>query len=82
MTRAATTPAWFDLPTIACKGHTSTMFDGADKGDGTDEAKAICARCPHADECRQYARDSAMPYGVWGGEGPRTRWRALREAAA
>ena len=81
MTRAAPTPAWFDLPTVACKGHTSTMFDGSLRGDGTPEAKAICATCPHTDECRRYARDHAMPYGVWGGEGPRSRWADIRDGA-
>jgi WhiB family redox-sensing transcriptional regulator len=82
MTRAAQTPAWFDLPTVACKGRTSIMFDGSLRGDGTPQAKAVCNGCPHVDECRQYAHTHAIPYGVWGGEGPRSRWLTLKNQAA
>jgi hypothetical protein len=31
-------------------------------------AKAICARCPVADQCLDEAVDRAEPWGVWGGQ--------------
>jgi WhiB family transcriptional regulator, redox-sensing transcriptional regulator len=30
----------------------------------TQQAKAICARCPVLDECRQWAMESGIPYGI------------------
>ena len=38
------------------------------------EAKAdkLCAQCPAADECREYARHN-LEYGYWGGENEEER---------
>ena len=33
----------------------------------TPKAKAICATCPVADECLQYALDAGETRGIWGG---------------
>jgi WhiB family redox-sensing transcriptional regulator len=77
------TPAWFDSPTVACKGHTDLMFESTDKGrNGTDFAKAICNTCPHIEPCRQYALDHAIPDGIWGGQSPRERFGAVRRRGA
>jgi WhiB family transcriptional regulator, redox-sensing transcriptional regulator len=32
-----------------------------------EEAKAICARCPVAQECLMFAVTTNQEYGVWGG---------------
>jgi WhiB family redox-sensing transcriptional regulator len=46
----------------------------------TEEAKAVCARCPVREECLQWALDTAQDAGIWGGftEGER---RVLRKRA-
>lgn len=38
-----------------------------------DEAVALCARCPVAQQCREYALEHAIPHGVWGGVTARQR---------
>ena len=68
-------PAWFD--NAPCKGQLDVMFAG-DKGDGTPEAKAICADCPHRAPCLEFAVAEEIPFGVWGGVGPRTRAKQRR----
>ncbi|MCH5672161.1 WhiB family transcriptional regulator [Streptomyces gilvus] len=50
----------------------------------TEQAKAVCARCPVRDECLEWALDHGEILGVWGGTGEMER-RALqrrRRAAA
>jgi WhiB family redox-sensing transcriptional regulator len=42
-------------------------------------AKAVCARCPAAAECRDWALRAGEPVGIWGGTTPEER-RALRRA--
>ena len=44
-------------------------------------AKAVCARCPVIDICREHALASKEAYGVWGGltAEEREQIRALRE---
>ena len=32
-----------------------------------EAAKAICARCPVIEQCREHALAVQEPYGVWGG---------------
>ena len=32
-----------------------------------EAAKAICAKCPVINQCREYALAAHEPYGVWGG---------------
>ncbi|MEU1309442.1 WhiB family transcriptional regulator [Streptomyces cinnamoneus] len=42
------------------------------------EAKQICGNCPVITECRQWALDHRIEYGVWGGLSERERrtiWR-------
>jgi WhiB family redox-sensing transcriptional regulator len=81
VSRAKPPPRWFDQGDVACKGHTATMYDGAFRSDGTDEAKAICHTCPHIEPCRTWARHNQELWGVWGGEGPRTRLAATQGIA-
>lgn len=51
-----------------------------------DEVKAICARCPVAEECLEFALDTRQHDGVWGGlteaERRRLRRRRRREERA
>ncbi|GAA0941091.1 MULTISPECIES: WhiB family transcriptional regulator [Streptomyces violaceusniger group] len=43
-------------------------------------AKEVCRRCPVIQECLDYALESGMTHGVWGGTGEEER-RALRRKA-
>lgn len=50
-----------------------------DKGGSTKEAKRICAVCPVAAECLQYALDHDERFGIWGGFSERERRRMKRD---
>lgn len=67
-------PEW--VADAACRGATEVFF--AERGDNKSvyKAKAICAICPVAEECLQYALDHHERFGIWGGLGPKER-RAL-----
>lgn len=41
-------------------------------------AKAICARCPVLDACRDWAVRTGEPEGIWGGTTPDERRRLRR----
>lgn len=41
---------------------------GEDKKRRVAAAKAVCATCPVASECLEYALGNAEVYGVWGGK--------------
>ena len=57
----------------ACQGaDTSVFFPVSDTFAG--EAKAICATCPVAEACLEYAIATRQPDGVWGGL---TRWSVI-----
>jgi WhiB family redox-sensing transcriptional regulator len=74
-----TTPAWFHADDRACIGKTSVMYAPGAHKDGTAAARAICnSPCPYLTQCRNHAHALAEPYGVWGGEGPRTRFANIR----
>ena len=61
----------------ACKGaDTSVFFPHSENGGG--EAKAICATCPVAEQCLEYAIQSHQPDGVWGGLTAVERHRLVR----
>jgi WhiB family redox-sensing transcriptional regulator len=67
-------PPW--LPLAECSGADPELFFGPDQGETAPDrdrreamAKAICASCPVRAECRKYAVDGNITYGVWGGLG-------------
>lgn len=47
-----------------------------EKGGSTRQAKAVCAACPVAAECLDYALATGQRFGIWGGVSERKR-RAL-----
>ncbi len=58
----------------ACRGMDSAVFfhpegeRGPARRKRVEHAAAICAGCPVAGECREWARRVGETYGVWGGE--------------
>lgn len=52
-----------------------------EKGDSVRAAKRICADCPVAEECLQFAVARGIRFGVWGGKTAQQRARTRREAA-
>ncbi|MES9525874.1 WhiB family transcriptional regulator [Streptomyces capoamus] len=46
----------------------------------TQQAKAVCARCPVREQCLDWALDTSQSIGVWGGTTELER-RALRRRA-
>lgn len=83
--------SWQDL--AACHGHSLALFFGTEKEQydrpakerREAKAKAVCASCPVAEDCREYAL-SRREYGIWGGmtdeERASERRRRTRRAAA
>ena len=63
-----------------CKGVDPDLFFPQGKGDNATirAAKAICAVCPVADECLDYALRTGQKFGVWGGTSERER-KAMRK---
>ena len=61
----------------ACRGaDTSIFFPVSDSL--ADEAKQICAACPVAEQCLEYAVATHQPDGVWGGLTGQERHRLVR----
>jgi WhiB family redox-sensing transcriptional regulator len=61
----------------ACHGaDTSVFFPVSDTYAG--EAKAICATCPVAEQCLEYAVSTHQTDGVWGGLTALERHRLVR----
>ncbi|WP_419863207.1 WhiB family transcriptional regulator [Candidatus Poriferisodalis sp.] len=48
-------------------------------GAGVIVAQKVCAECPVADACREYALANNITHGVWGGTSERQRRRILRD---
>jgi WhiB family redox-sensing transcriptional regulator len=48
----------------------------------TEEAKAVCRRCPALDVCRQWALNTGQSHGVWGGLSEAERRRIHRRTRA
>jgi WhiB family redox-sensing transcriptional regulator len=73
----------------ACRDQDPELFfPVSDMGPGarqTEQAKAVCARCPVRAECLEYALDNALDHGIYGGttesERRTLRRRAVRKAA-
>jgi WhiB family redox-sensing transcriptional regulator len=68
----------------ACRDQDPELFfPVSDMGPGarqTEQAKAVCARCPVRAECLEYALDNALDHGIYGGTTESER-RALRRRA-
>lgn len=60
----------------ACKNKTHIMFKNTDPGRA--EAKAICATCPGAAPCLDFALRNRLDDGVWGGYDSKERQVMLR----
>jgi WhiB family transcriptional regulator, redox-sensing transcriptional regulator len=61
----------------ACRGSDTSVFFPASEADA-GAAQAICATCPVAEACLEYAIATRQPDGVWGGLTPSERHRLLR----
>jgi len=60
-----------------CKELPPSTFFPSD-GVGVEAAKRICATCPVAAQCLDYALDNRIDHGVWGGTSERQRRRMLK----
>ena len=59
-----------DIRKLPCRGESDLFI--ADDGDDEELskyafAKTLCAACPIAAQCLEYALRNNEPYGVWGG---------------
>lgn len=52
-----------------------------EKGGSTKEAKRICAGCPVAAQCLEYALSHDERFGIWGGFSERERRQMKRRVA-
>jgi WhiB family redox-sensing transcriptional regulator len=48
----------------------------------TEQAKAVCRRCPVREPCLQWALDTGQSIGVWGGTSETERLALKRRIAA
>ncbi|MEW2075936.1 WhiB family transcriptional regulator [Streptomyces sp. NPDC012403] len=48
----------------------------------TEQAKAVCRRCPVREQCLQWALDTGQSIGVWGGTSETERHALKRRVAA
>ena len=60
-----------------CRDMPPSVFFPSD-GLGVQVAQRICADCPVADACLEYALANRIDHGVWGGRSERERRRILR----
>jgi WhiB family redox-sensing transcriptional regulator len=60
-----------------CREHPAATFFPQD-GVGVVKAQRICATCPVASECLEYALVNHVDHGVWGGKSERERRRLQR----
>ncbi|MGA2211480.1 MAG: WhiB family transcriptional regulator [Acidimicrobiales bacterium] len=70
-------PDWQD--SAACRGQGVERFFPSE-GSSLIQARRVCARCPVADDCLQYALAHPSLKGIWAGTSERRR-RRLRVAA-
>jgi WhiB family transcriptional regulator, redox-sensing transcriptional regulator len=60
-----------------CREVPPTVFFPSD-GVGVQAAQRICADCPVAEPCLEYALVNRIDHGIWGGRSERERRRILR----
>lgn len=75
-------PPFADDPDRACKTSDTDLFFPEHSGTNGGKAKAICARCPLAKACADFAIPQPALRGIWGGltEPERERIRLGRPA--
>jgi WhiB family redox-sensing transcriptional regulator len=77
MSRSAVSPVTDFFDDAACQDvETSVFFPVSDTFAG--DAKAICAACPVAEQCLEYAIETHQSDGVWGGLTSVERHRLVR----
>ena len=64
----------------ACRNADPDVFFPGSESEAED-ALRICRGCPVIEECRDWALDMRIRYGVWGGMTERDRRRVLRRSA-
>jgi WhiB family redox-sensing transcriptional regulator len=69
-------PDWLDHRACA-DVDTALFFPGRGDNLATAAAKAVCAGCPVAAECLEYALENGERFGIWGGTSENER-RSLR----
>lgn len=60
-----------------CRGISPALFY-PERGEPTNQAKAICAACDVRVECLEWALTRGERYGIWGGMSERERRRVRR----
>lgn len=53
--------------TLPCRVHPADLWF-AEKPEEVEQAKALCGRCPLAQDCLAGALERGEPWGVWGGQ--------------
>ncbi len=64
----------------ACRGVDPNLFFPTEEQDAS-AALRICQGCPVQQECLEWALESRVRYGVWGGTTERDRRRLTRRSA-
>ena len=64
----------------ACRQADHNWFFPGSDGDA-DAAVRVCRGCPVREECLDWALESRIRYGIWGGLTERERRRLLRRSA-
>lgn len=62
----------------ACRGMDPDVFY-PERGGDTRQIKAVCAECPVALECLNYALEMRETHGMWGGKSERERRRIRKD---
>lgn len=68
-------PVWHAQ--AACLGVGNHLFF-LELGEPSDQATAVCRSCPVRKPCLEYALDSNIKFGVWGGTSERQRRKMRR----
>jgi WhiB family redox-sensing transcriptional regulator len=64
----------------ACRDADADLFFSTEEPEVASAVK-ICAGCPVRDECLEWALETRVRYGVWGGATERERRSMLRRSA-
>ena len=67
-------------PTASCRGMGPAMFFPS-RIEDVKAAQRVCAACPVAAECLDYAMANNERFGIWGGTSERQRLRLRRSRA-